>query len=86
MRALTISAHGGLEQLQYRTDIAAPELRRPDDVRIHVRAAALNHLDLFVIEGLPGVVFTPPWIMGGAGAGVGEGRGAAGRGRLDPLR
>ncbi len=80
MRALTISAHGGLEQLQYRTDIAAPELRRPDDVRIHVRAAALNHLDLFVIEGLPGVVITPPWIMGGDGAGVVEELGAAVRG------
>jgi NADPH:quinone reductase-like Zn-dependent oxidoreductase len=77
---LTISAHGGLEQLQYRTDITAPELRRPDDVRIHVRAAALNHLDLFVIEGLPGVVITPRWIMGGDGAGVVEELGAAVRG------
>ena len=28
MRALTISAHGGLEQLQYRTDVAEPELAR----------------------------------------------------------
>lgn len=80
MRALTISAHGGLEQLQYRTDVTAPELRRPDDVRIHVRAAALNHLDLFVIEGLPGVVITPPWIMGGDGAGVVEELGTAVRG------
>jgi NADPH:quinone reductase-like Zn-dependent oxidoreductase len=77
---LTISAHGGLEQLQFRTDITAPELHRPDDVRIHVRAAALNHLDLFVIEGLPGVVITPPWIMGGDGAGVVEELGAAVRG------
>lgn len=80
MRALTISAHGGLEQLQYRTDVTAPELRRPDDVRIRVRAAALNHLDLFVVEGLPGVVITPPWIMGGDGAGVVEELGAAVRG------
>jgi NADPH:quinone reductase-like Zn-dependent oxidoreductase len=77
---LTISAHGGLEQLQYRTDVTAPELRRPDDVRIRVRAAALNHLDLFVVEGLPGVVITPPWIMGGDGAGVVEELGAAVRG------
>jgi NADPH:quinone reductase-like Zn-dependent oxidoreductase len=77
---LTISAHGGLEQLQYRTDIAVPELRAPDDVRIRIRAAALNHLDLFVIEGLPGVVITPLWIMGGDAAGVVDEIGSAVRG------
>jgi NADPH:quinone reductase-like Zn-dependent oxidoreductase len=70
VRALTISAHGGLEQLEYRTDVDEPQLRTSDDVRIRIRAAALNHLDLFVIEGLPGVVITPGWIMGGDGAGV----------------
>jgi NADPH:quinone reductase-like Zn-dependent oxidoreductase len=80
VRALTISAHGGLEQLQYRTDIVNPELRAPGDVRIRIRAAALNHLDLFVIEGLPGVVITPPWILGGDGAGVVDDIGSAVRG------
>ncbi len=69
MRALTISAHGGLEQLQYRTDLPDPELREPTDVRVRLRAAALNHLDLFVLGGLPGVTITPPWIMGADGAG-----------------
>jgi NADPH:quinone reductase-like Zn-dependent oxidoreductase len=77
---LTISAHGGLEQLQYRTDVEEPRVRTPDDVRIRIRAAALNHLDLFVVEGLPGVVITPPWIMGGDGAGVVEEVGSAVRG------
>ena len=80
MRALTISAHGGLEQLEYRTDVAEPVLRAPDDVRVRVRAAALNHLDLFVVEGLPGVVITPPWIMGGDAAGVVDEIGPAVRG------
>ena len=70
MRALTISAHGGLEQLKYRTDLEKPQLRSPNDVRVRIRTAALNHLDLFVIEGLPGVTITPRWIMGGDGAGV----------------
>jgi NADPH:quinone reductase-like Zn-dependent oxidoreductase len=41
-----------------------PELTRPDDVRIRVRAAALNHLDLFVVAGLPGITITPSWILG----------------------
>jgi len=33
-------------------------------------AGALNHLDLFVLGGLPGVTIEPPWILGGDGAGV----------------
>lgn len=70
MRALTISAHGGLDRLEYRTDLPVPELQSPTDVRVRIRAAALNHLDLFVLPGLPGVTITPPWIMGGDGAGV----------------
>ncbi|HEX6535982.1 MAG TPA: zinc-binding dehydrogenase [Gemmatimonadaceae bacterium] len=69
MRALTISAHGGFEQLQVRTDLPVPELRAGDDVRVRVRAAALNHLDLFVLRGLPGASITPPWIMGADAAG-----------------
>src|SRR5688500_2653632 len=57
-----------------------PVIRAPGDVRIRLRAAALNHLDLFVVEGLPGVVITPPWIMGGDGAGVVDEIGAAVKG------
>jgi NADPH:quinone reductase-like Zn-dependent oxidoreductase len=72
MRALTISAHGGLEQLQLRDDLPVPELRQRNDVRVRIRAAALNHLDLFVVHGLPGVTITPPWILGGDGCGVVE--------------
>ncbi|MDQ6831579.1 MAG: zinc-binding dehydrogenase [Gemmatimonadota bacterium] len=70
MRALTISAHGGLEQLVVRDDLPIPALSNPTDVRVRIRCAALNHLDLFVVEGLPGVTITPPWIMGGDGAGL----------------
>jgi NADPH:quinone reductase-like Zn-dependent oxidoreductase len=72
MRALTISAHGGLDRLELRDDLPVPELCAPTDVRIRVRAAALNHLDLFVVAGLPGVTIRPPWILGGDGAGVVE--------------
>jgi NADPH:quinone reductase-like Zn-dependent oxidoreductase len=70
VRALTISAHGGLEQLEYRDDLPVPELRTPTDVRVRVAAAALNHLDLFVFAGLPGVTILPPWIMGADAAGT----------------
>jgi NADPH:quinone reductase-like Zn-dependent oxidoreductase len=70
VRALTISEHGGLDRIQYRDDVPVPELRAPTDVRIRVAAAALNHLDLFVVSGLPGVTISPSWIMGGDGAGI----------------
>lgn len=70
MRALTISAHGGLEQVQFRDDVEAPLVTRANDVRVRVHAAALNHLDLFTIGGLPGITIKPPWILGADGAGI----------------
>lgn len=69
MRGLTISAHGGLDQLEYRTDLPKPEPKR-GEIRVRVKAAALNHLDLFVVGGMPGVKITPPWILGADATGV----------------
>ncbi len=69
VRALTISAHGGLEQLEVR-DLPMPDVRTSTDVRIRVRAAALNHLDLFVLQGLPGVTLVPPWVVAADACGV----------------
>ena len=69
MRGLTISAHGGLDQLEYRTDLPKPEPTR-GEIRVRVKAAALNHLDLFVVGGMPGVQIKPPWILGGDATGV----------------
>ncbi len=69
MRALTISAHAGLDSLEFRTDVVEPEVI-PGSVRVRVKAAALNHLDVFMLDGLPGVNIVPPWIMGADGAGV----------------
>jgi len=77
VRALTISAHGGLERLEYRTDLPLPELHAPTDVRVRMRAGALNHLDLWVVRGLPGVTITPGWIMGADGVGEIESVGSA---------
>lgn len=70
VRALTISAHGGLEQLEARDDLPMPELRAPTDARVRVRAAALNHIDIFVVGGLPGVTITPPWVVASDATGV----------------
>ena len=70
MQALTISRHGELDCVEFRTDLPTPALRHADDVRIRVRAAALNHLDLYVVRGLPGATITPPWILGADACGI----------------
>ena len=51
---------GGPEVLKYE-NIPEPALRK-DHVLVRVRACALNHLDLFVRKGLPGVKL--PHILG----------------------
>ena len=76
MHALTLTGTGGLDRLQYRDDLPAPELRAPGEVLLRVRAAALNHLDLFVVEGLPGVTITPGFVVGTDATGVVEAVGA----------
>ena len=54
-----------------------PELTHDTDVRVRLRAAAINHLDLFVVGGLPNVTITPPWILGSDGMGVVDSVGSA---------
>jgi len=67
--ALTISAHGGLDRVEVR-DIPIPAIQHAGEVRVRIRAAALNHLDLFVVAGLPGVTIKPPWVLGADGTGI----------------
>jgi NADPH:quinone reductase-like Zn-dependent oxidoreductase len=78
VRAVTIRSHGGPEQINVE-EVPRPGAEGPHDVLVSVRAAALNHLDLFVLKGLPGASPSFPWVMGGDGAGVVEavGRGVA---------
>jgi NADPH:quinone reductase-like Zn-dependent oxidoreductase len=77
VRGLTISAHGGLDRLELRDDLPEPTIGADTEVRVRVRAAALNHLDLFVVGGLPNVHITPPWIIGSDAMGTVESIGAA---------
>lgn len=62
MKAVIFTEHGGPEVLQY-TDVPDPE-PRPDEVRVRVRACALNHLDLFIRNGIPGIQIPMPHING----------------------
>lgn len=68
MRALYFEQHGGFENLKVGE---RPEPQPgPGEVVIRLQAAAFNHLDLFVLRGLPGVPVPLPHIGGADGAGV----------------
>jgi 2-desacetyl-2-hydroxyethyl bacteriochlorophyllide A dehydrogenase len=68
MKAAYFEQHGGLDVLKV-GDLASPALG-PADVRIKVKAVALNHLDLFVRDGWPGLKLPLPHIGGTDLAGV----------------
>jgi NADPH:quinone reductase-like Zn-dependent oxidoreductase len=70
MRALCLTATGGAGHLAVLT-LPSPVLRDPGDARIAVRAAALNHLDLWVAKAAPGVPQPSlPHVVGTDAAGV----------------
>ena len=71
MKAFVLRATGG-EGLEHTAlaDVPTPPAPGPGEVRVALKAAALNHLDLFVIQGLPGLPKSLPHILGADGAGV----------------
>jgi NADPH:quinone reductase-like Zn-dependent oxidoreductase len=69
VRAAVLTDTGGLDRLTV-ADVPGPGSPGPLQVRVALRAAALNHLDLFVADGLPGVEYRFPHIVGADGAGV----------------
>src|SRR5215203_1131805 len=70
MKAIRIHEDGGPEVLRYE-DAPDPE-PAPGDVLVELRAASLNHLDLWIRKGLPSV--PKPRILGADGAGLVDGR------------
>ena len=69
MRAITIPEHGGREVLTYVTDFPTP-VPGPGEVLVKVAATGLNHVDLVVRRGYPGISIPLPHIPGGDIAGV----------------
>jgi NADPH:quinone reductase-like Zn-dependent oxidoreductase len=68
MKAAIFRQHGGPEVLEY-TDVPEPVLRA-NEVLVEVKACALNHLDIFVRNGLPGIEIPLPHILGSDISGV----------------
>ncbi len=68
MRAFVIAEHGGPEVLKL-VDRPVPD-PGPKEARVRVHAVSLNHLDLWVREGVPGHTFPLPIVPGCDVAGV----------------
>lgn len=68
MEAVFISKHGGPEVLEY-GERPTPEPAK-GELRVRIRACALNHLDIWVRNGLPGIEIPLPHILGSDIAGL----------------
>ena len=68
MKAVIFEQHGGPEVLKL-AEVPDPQIK-PNEVLVEVRACALNHLDVWVRGGLPGIKIPLPHILGNDVAGV----------------
>jgi len=68
MKAVRIHQHGGIDVLKYE-NIPIPKITE-NQCLVKIKAAALNHLDIWVRKGFPGIPL--PMIMGSDGAGIVE--------------
>jgi len=68
MKAIRIHQHGNLDQLRI-DDVPIPRIR-PNEVLLEVKSTSLNHLDLWVRNGIPGVTLPLPMILGSDASGV----------------
>lgn len=62
MKAVVFHEHGGPEKLKYE-DRPDPQIK-PDEVLVRVKACALNHLDIWVRQGIPAYQIPLPHISG----------------------
>jgi NADPH:quinone reductase-like Zn-dependent oxidoreductase len=68
MKAVIFDQHGGPEVLKL-TEVPDPQIKA-NEVLVEVRACALNHLDVWTRNGLPGIKIPLPHILGNDIAGV----------------
>jgi len=69
MRGAVLTAHGGPEVIQVVDNLPVPEPSH-GEVRVNIKAAALNRLDLFVRAGWKGLELDFPHVVCADGAGV----------------
>ena len=66
MNAVRIHEHGGTDVLVWE-EITDPAIK-PDQILVQIKAAAINHLDIWVRRGIPGISL--PMILGSDAAGI----------------
>jgi NADPH:quinone reductase-like Zn-dependent oxidoreductase len=67
MKAVRIYNHGSSDVLKY--DNLDEPTCNPDNLKIKIKASALNHLDIWVRNGIPGLNIPLPLTMGSDGSG-----------------
>ncbi len=70
MKAVLFRAHGGPEKLSYE-DLPIPTVGS-EDVLVRVKACALNHLDIWIRQGIPAYPIPLPHVSGCDAAGIVE--------------
>ncbi len=68
MKAVIFREHGGPDKLSYE-EVPTPKIG-PDDALVKVKACALNHLDIWVRQGIPAYPIPLPHISGSDVAGL----------------
>src|ERR1700730_818926 len=76
MKALVLTATGGLQYVRVQ-ELPEPTVQSPYQVLLRVCTIALNRLDLLVADGLPGISYQFPHILGSDAAGTVEQVGSA---------
>ncbi len=69
MKAVRIHEHGGTDKLRYE-DVEEPHLTSPTEVIVRLKAASLNHRDIWNRQGQTGIDCFLPRILGADGAGT----------------
>jgi NADPH:quinone reductase-like Zn-dependent oxidoreductase len=69
LKAVRMHGYGGIEQLFYE-DADEPRLIKSDDVIVKLKAASLNHIDIWNRRGVTGIQVKMPHILGADGAGI----------------
>jgi len=69
LKAVRIHEHGGVDKLRYE-EAENPRISSPNEVIVKLKAASVNHIDIWVRLGATGIAIPMPHILGGDGAGV----------------
>jgi len=68
LKAVIIDSHGSTDVLKVKK-VDEP-ICLPDNVKVNIKASSINHLDIWVRNGIPGINTPLPMVLGSDGAGI----------------